>query len=233
MNKLADYQRALMGALLDPDKPLSDLQAVMAGENDLSERLAIYQNSVLGGRFTVLQQIFVCVEKIVGAEYFQQMAEQFLVETPSNNVVISAMGAGFVAYVTTHEVVQHVPYIVDMAQLDWRWYQVFHGRSNRARADNAVPLGARWTLPLDAQLLKSTFPLHLLWEMCQPEYQGEFQLPDGDGTYYFIIIQRAQSIHIELLSEAQWQVLHQLPIEANNPLIDVLWQQGCIVQAEV
>lgn len=232
MVKLADYQRMLMQSLLDPEASSDGLQAIIADPDNIPKRLAIYQNSILGGRFSVLQQIFVCVQKLVGVDYFQQMAEQFLQASPSSHVAIAAMGEEFVRYVVEHDVVQHVPYIADMAALDWRWYQVFHGHSNVAIEAKIIPAAAKWRLALGAKLLASTFPLHLLWEMCQPEYQGEFHLPDDAGEYYFILVQREQAIRIEPVSIAEWQVLYNLSsniVNAQEAVINPLYHRGCII----
>jgi len=190
---LADYQHDLLAQLLtNKDAP--------GGDTDLATRLSIYRRNILGSRFAVLQQLFPCVEKLLGKDYFQQLGEIFLQQHPSHDVAISNISQPFVAFIQQHEVMQHVAYIADVALFEAAWYRVFHGRNNPEATASLKSL-------VDVELIDSAYPVHLLWEMCQPEYRGDFQLPERSERTYLLLVQRNHAIEMMVLSKEQWQAL--------------------------
>lgn len=212
MSELANYQRQLLQTLLEPESGSEKLIELFSDKNNLPARLTIYRNSVLGGRFSVMQRIFPCVQTHLGGEYFQQLVEHYLYLFPSKHMAIAQMGASFADFLSGHEVLEHAPYIAELANFEWRWYTVFHGRSNASiSADSLFDPATQLIFATDAQLLHSTWPLHLLWEMAQPEYSGEFELPEDATNYFYVIVQREQAIYIERVNVDEWHMLADLP----------------------
>jgi hypothetical protein len=192
--KLAEYQAHFMEALLGDETSLFE-----------EERINIYRRSVLGVRYAALQQIFPCIKKIVGDNCFQGIAEDFLYNNPSYSYKADEVGEKFPAYLKTLASLEQVPYCVDMAKFEWCWHRVFHGRNNSQVL--LQPLSKDSKLPLDYQLLSSCYPLHEIWAMCQPEYEGDFEIKRAQDDYYFLLYQRQSAIEIKPLTRSEYDVL--------------------------
>ena len=214
---LAEYQRQMMAELLKSPQP-----STQAGEEKTQLRMNIYRNNITGARLQALQQCFPCCERLLGEEYFTQFAIDFIAEHPSQAVQIDACGAQFIDFIRKNENLrQQVPYIADMATLDHVWQLVFHGLNNmaidyaalgQAVAEQGEALCLQQTQGL--QLISSSFPLGSMWQMCQPEYQGDFVFDSDQKNYYFAILQREHAIYIESLNPIVFDIMGML----NKPL---------------
>lgn len=162
---LYELQKKFLHTLQNPD------------ENDLS--MQIYHDSSMGGRFKALRNVFPCCEKIVGESFFWQMAMEFL-KQPSTYLTADAQGEQFPHFISEYKAAVSVPYLTDLAKLEWLWYQVFHGLEGEA----------------GAKILTSHYPVTQLWEMCQPEYKGDFVLRTLNEPLKIMIVQRQQRIHM-------------------------------------
>lgn len=243
--KLADYQQILIQHLLEQSNEHDALQSVFTDQSKLEQRLAIYQANIIGSRFAALQQIFPCVERLLGVDYFRQLAEPFLQQHASEHVAIDHMWPTFVNFIEQHSVLEHVNYIADVAQFEGCWHQVFHGRDNARKPVKAVSIEDTFYLPNDVQFFTSVFPVQLLWEMCQPEYQGDFQLPESSEQHFLMLLQCEQAIEITVLTAMNWQVLTQLATPMRLPVLNsrlesavsldmlqLLCQQGLLYSSE-
>ena len=215
--KLADYQQILSKALHADENFTVPFSLSTNSAISSNTRLNVYRNSIIGGRLAALRQIFPSVEKLIGEICFQQLAEQFIARYPSTNIRLNAMGAQYVAFIQDSDMLQEVPYLAEMAQFEWLWHQVFHGPTNQpinydqlAIAIEQAGENIQLQRPLGARAFSSFYPLDKLWEMCQPEYQGDFVLQDAEYHRNIVLLQREQRIHIEILKPNEWQVWQQL-----------------------
>lgn len=140
----------------------------------------IYHDSSLGARLKALRNVFPCCERLVGEDFFRQMTTEFL-QQPSSYLTADAQAQDFAEFVAQYQPAASLPYLADMAKLEWCWYQVFHG-----------PEGAA-----GAKIIKSNYPITQIWEMCQPEYQGDFVLMEMTQPLQVQIIQENQRIYIK------------------------------------
>jgi len=141
--------------------------------------LNIYHESSLGGRLKAFRNVFPCCERLVGEDFFRQMTTEFL-QQPSSYLTADAQAQDFAEFVAEYKAAASVPYLADVAKLEWCWYQVFHGPEGE--------VGAR--------IVESNYPITQLWEMCQPEYQGDFVLAEMTQPLRVQIVQKNQRIYM-------------------------------------
>ena len=170
---------------------LSDSFPRLRGKARMGVRLKIYRDSSLGGRLKALSKVFNGTERMVGEQFFRQLTTEFLQKNVSQELTADAQGQQFPNFITNYTSAASLPYLSDLAQFEWLWYQVFHGAPN-------IP-----------QFMQSNYPVTQLWEMCQPEYKGDFVLPDLVEPLRVMLVQREQRIHRYHLTEAEWKVLQQ------------------------
>ena len=215
--KLAEYQQILLTALHEQGSVKLPFSISHDAAVTAEIRLNVYRNSMLGGRLAALKQVFPCVVKLVGDTCFQQLGEQFILQNPSVNIAVNAMGEEFVGFLGTLNLMEEVPYLVDMAHFEWLWHQVFHSVANSEinyeKLSTTIAVEGEAIVlqkALGLECLESVYHLDKLWEMCQPEYQDDFRLTEEGSIKYFALVQREQRIHIETLSFSQWHLLQLL-----------------------
>lgn len=143
----------------------------------------IYHESSLGGRFKALRNVFPCCERLVGEGFFRQMCTEFLQE-PSSYLTADAQAQDFPAFIAQYKAAASEPYLADVAMLEWCWYQVFHGEIGEA----------------GAKIVESNYPITQIWEMCQPEYRGDFVLAEMTEPLRVKIIQEDQRIYMRRMA---------------------------------
>ena len=166
-----------------------------------SNGLAVHRNTVRASLAEVLGTAYPVVQRIAGAAVFAQIAEQFVMEAPPRVPQLCAYGDGFAAFIARTEIGRRLPYLADVARLEWARAEVYFA----ADADSLDPAQLATTAPddLDAVVLKlhpatrlvaSRFPIYRVWNDA---------LHDDPETGETVLVSRtAHRLHMRLLSGA-------------------------------
>ncbi len=115
MLSLSEHQARWRAALLSPDEGFAA---------SLHPALPIHRNNFFHATGSALAAQFPTVEALVGAEFFVAMARDFILATPPVSPVIMSYGADFPAFVRAYAPAQDLPYLSDVADLEWKLNQV-------------------------------------------------------------------------------------------------------------
>jgi len=116
MRDLAAFQRDFAAALLiDAD----------SAPSIRSQAFAIYRNTSARGAVEALRAAFPTVDMLVGEEMFTAVAIDYRRQLPPASPVLSDYGEGLPAYLTRQPWTCELPYLADVARLDWLWLQSF------------------------------------------------------------------------------------------------------------
>ena len=132
MSGFADIQRAFAGAVLDTDAAVPAPVSRKAGGVP-SRRFGVYRNNVYASLIDVLAGHFPVVARLVGEEFFRAMARAYVEDEPPRSAVLLRYGAGFPAFVAGFPPAAPVPYLADMASLEWACHAAYH-------AEDAAPV---------------------------------------------------------------------------------------------
>lgn len=132
MSRFADLQRAFAGAVLDPGSAVPAPVSRKAGGVP-SRRFAVYRNNVYASLIDVLAGRFPVLARLVGEEFFRAMARAYIEREPPRSAVLIRYGASFPDFVARFPPAASVPYLADMASLEYAWHAAYH-------AEDAVPL---------------------------------------------------------------------------------------------
>ncbi len=127
MSGFADIQRAFAGAVLDTDAAVPAPVSRKAGGVP-SRRFGVYRNNVYASLIDVLAGRFPVVARLVGEEFFRAMARAYVEDEPPRSAVLLRYGAGFPAFVAGFPPAAPVPYLADMASLEWAWHAAYHAK---------------------------------------------------------------------------------------------------------
>jgi len=115
---LGQFQDAFVEALYQRPAPaLASLTEQAA--------FAVYRNTVLCGCVEALRANFPSVETLVGTGWMHDATRAYAQQTPPDDARLIRYGAGFPAFVQALQASQDVPYLADVARLDWYWCEVF------------------------------------------------------------------------------------------------------------
>jgi hypothetical protein len=98
-----------------------------------SRRFGVYRNNVYASLIDVLAGRFPVVARLVGDEFFRAMARAYIEREPPHSAVLIRYGVSFSDFIGDFAPAASVPYLADMASLEWAWHAAYH-------APDAAPL---------------------------------------------------------------------------------------------
>ena len=154
MTMSADFdQGAFVRALLDPELPAPNGIDARHGFPP-ERRFTVYRNNVCVGLVDALAERFPICRQLVGDEFFRVMARCYVRDFLPRTPMLFEYGDGFATFVSKFEPARELPYLADVARLEYAVGQAYH-------AEDAAPLpmDAIRALPPD-QLADATAVLH-------------------------------------------------------------------------
>lgn len=172
MTTLGDSQAAFARALRDPGLPApADIRRPAALVQ--TRRFNVYRNNFAVSLIEALETTFPAVRKLVGDDFFKACARVFIDAEPPASPVLLLYGRGFGDFLDRFEPAHSVPYLGDVARLEWARLNAYH-------AADAEPAGVEVmaTMPPDEvgraefslipsfALIRSRWPVVSLWSAC-------------------------------------------------------------------
>ncbi|MFN0317106.1 MAG: DUF2063 domain-containing protein [Burkholderiales bacterium] len=215
---LRDLQEQFAQALFSGvDAPIANV--IEAGSLDSSARLGIYRNNVLSNYRNALRDTYPVILRLVGDEFFNAAARVFAKQSSSASGDLNDYGEEFGAFLAAFPPAQGLPYLADVARLEWAVHRVFHSADAEPLAlsrfaefsEDELPR-LRFTLNPASRLLESSYPITRIWQAGQAEQAGgesEVSLEDG-GERVLVLRQASYGIHLKTLAQVEHVMLHAL-----------------------
>jgi hypothetical protein len=137
-------QQAFARALLDPACATPSGLRAWNG-SDPARRFAVYRNNVVVSLIDALADACPVVRELVGADFFDAMARQYAMRHPPADPVLVHYGEGFAGFIEDFEPARALPYLADVARLEWLRVRAFHAAD--AQALDAADIGRRRSDP--------------------------------------------------------------------------------------
>lgn len=135
----ADSQREFAAALLDPVHAVPQGLRAWNG-SDPAARLAVYRNNVVSSLVDALADTFPVVQQLVGVEFFRAMAVWFVRGSPPHSRVLAHYGQGFPNFVAAFEPARGLPWLADVARLEFARVMAYHAADAEPASDAEVRL---------------------------------------------------------------------------------------------
>src|SRR6266545_6393061 len=144
MSQLAEVQKAFAEALLDTSARVP-LPVRGAARRKADNRFAVYRNNVLAGLTSALAARFPVVQRLVGNEFFRDMARVYVTVEPPRSPLLMHYGETFAAFIDGFEPAAPIPYLGDIARLEMaRGHATMRQTSRRSTRRRLHPF-----LPMD------------------------------------------------------------------------------------
>ncbi|MEJ8573842.1 DNA-binding domain-containing protein [Microbaculum marinum] len=206
MSSLADVQSRFAAAIRDRHLPPPADVAGRDGEAPL-RRFGIYRNNVHVSLAEALMGTFPVVLRLVGEEFFRGMARVYVGGALPRTPVLIDYGGDFGDFIAQFAPATDLPYLPDVARLEWAWNLAYHAADATpvdAQALSAVPPERMADLTFDLhpslQIVSSRWPVLAIWET---NTNDEFVRPvdPGSGGGDVLILRPAWDVELRSLPD--------------------------------
>jgi len=183
MPELLDLQHDMAGALQDAGT-VSRTERWLSGDAGLIEqRLAIYRANVTAAATKALAAAYPVIQQVVGDEFFDGLARAYQRLMPSTSGDLYDYGATFAGFVAEFPHTQSLPYLPDLARLEWAVHRAYGAedapawdRQALAQIEPTQQAAVRFVWATGTAIGESSFPIARIWLIHQSGFDGEFSV---------------------------------------------------------
>lgn len=173
MPRLSDLQAGVRRAVVSGDP--SAIGAGIQGDGLApAARLRIYRNHYLVTLAEALAATYPVVARLVGERCFAGLAREFVMLSPPNGPCLFEYGGGFPLYLAAVPTLHTLPYLPDVARLEWAINAASHAPdapalsvATLARLPNSCFAGLAFTLHPSSRIVASRYPIDRIWRANQ------------------------------------------------------------------
>ena len=189
-------------AMIDPD-----------GLSPLA-RIAVYRNNTLGALVSALRLTYPAVLALVGDNFFDGVASRFALLDPPASAQLTHWGEGFADYLRTFPGCGHLPWLPDVAILEWAVGQALYaletGEATSADRMANLPMAAfLWPHP-SLSCLRLDSPAEAIRSAALRGGDGLERIDPNAGPVHLAVVRQADSIAIRRLDASAWRLLDRL-----------------------
>ena len=137
------------------------------------ERFGVHCNNVAHSRITTLRSIFPAAERLVGELFFIGLARAYIEHDPPTSPLLFRYGRGFPEFIAGFTPAASVPYLADVARIEWLRLQAYHAQDATPLAiavlgqvpEERLP-GLVLGLHPSLGLVQSRWPAYSIWAEC-------------------------------------------------------------------
>jgi hypothetical protein len=217
MSVLLDRLQADFAAALVDSSAASTVVPALAGKDARAlDRLALYRGNVSAAWEKALANAYPVVRALVGDEFFSGLACAYGRAHPSVSGDLNRFGARFAEFIDGFEHTRTLPYLGDVAALEWSVHAAHYATDpvalTRERIAALPPdalLMARFALHPACAWLRSPFPIASIWLAHQP--QATAALPDSlDRGEIALVVRPRWRVEVLLSSSGELAALARL-----------------------
>lgn len=194
-----------MCASIDSAETLSHLQARFShklmqrggaapGRLIRSKRFRVYRNNVFASLVNTLRARYPVIERLVGEDFYEAAARHFIEAHPPRSPMLIDYGEGFSAFLESFEPADTLPYLADVARLEWLRQRAYHaadrkalGLSDLARAPSDRASALTFEFHPSTALIVSPYPIVSIWETNAHDAETRPIGPDLTGEAALVV----------------------------------------------
>jgi len=214
MPGLLELQRTFGAALLAAPRAAC---CQIAGLDPLL--LGIYRNTCHSTLTNALALSFPAVRKLVGPEFFEGVAREFLSVHPPHCACLSDYGEEFPAFVAGHAQARTLPYLADVSRLEWAFTRALHAPDPPAMAvsalaglDPASMPAVRFVPHPAVSLLVLATPADAIWRAVLEEDAAAMRALDVAAGPVWLLIERTatEGLRVQRMAAAAARLTQSL-----------------------
>lgn len=207
---LRELQREFAAAVFD-ERPEAAAR-VRPGRFPAARHLQVYRNNVIAGLTAALGAVYPVTEKLVGDGFFRYAAHEYLRDHRPPGGNLHDFGGAFAGFLAAFAPAASLPYLPDVARLEWAWHCAFHAADvppfDPARLAGLSPpqlAGLRFVLHPSARLVDSPYPIVRIFEIHQRDDDTAVDI--DAGPVCALVIRRDLTVYVEPLAAGEAALL--------------------------
>jgi hypothetical protein len=175
----------------------------------IEPRLAVYRGNVVANARKALAAAYPIIEKLVGPEFFDGLAREYARHTPSREGDLNVLGHAFAAFLEGFPYVQELPYLPDVARLEWAIHRAHYAAdaapldlSRFAEVSPEAQGALRFRLHPACAVLKSPWPLARIWEVHRDDFDGDPAVEFESKTHHCLVYRPAWRVMVGPLEDS-------------------------------
>jgi hypothetical protein len=215
MLSLREQQAGFAAAIFNSAGP--GVPGIRADGVSPAVRLGFYRTNVFENYRKALAATYPAVLKLVGSGFFGVLAREYAQRYPSLSGDVGRHAEQFAEFVRQHASAQELPYLSDVARLEWCMEESFNeadhtplSLASLARVPEEQVGRLRFLLAPSCRLMSSSFPALRIWEVCQTDFESEVAVDLGQGAVYVLVRRDGFSVIAEALSRGEYDMLMAL-----------------------
>jgi hypothetical protein len=195
---------------------------VVADGLDARQRMSIYRDTSVTTLVNDLRLTFPAVRQLVGEEFFEGAARGFIERELPRSAWLDEYGGGFVAFLAGLASAASVPYLADVAALEWGVSRALHAPeataidpSDLAAVSAAQTASLRLVAHPALALVRTDSPADVIWHAVLAGDDAALGAIDlSDRPVYLLVERRVRNsrepagstVQVHRLSEAAWRL---------------------------
>lgn len=171
--------------------------------------IQVYQNNYQANFIETLKASYRCVCQLVGEDFFDYLAGSYLAKYPPSQGFLQQYGQNFSAFIGTIKECQDLPYLIDIAQLEYLYEQCYrHQGSELDFAQYDLDLADNELLEkiiYQAYLLQSDYPIIDIWQL--DDNSSELDINKG-GDNVLLYKHNAEIVVMKISSKHYQKLMH-------------------------
>jgi len=183
MPELLDIQRDLARSLHEVDAASHPEHWLTGDAVLIQQRLAIYRANVAAAVTKALGAAYPVVRQVVGEAFFDGLARAYQHRVPSTSGDLFDYGATFAGFVAEFPHTESLPYLADLARLEWHVHRAYGADDAQPwdrQALAQVAPGQQSAIHFDwaagTTIVDSHSPIARIWLIHQADFEGEFSV---------------------------------------------------------
>ena len=173
----------------------------------------IYRNTVYGNLQSALGLAYPVIRHLVGDAFFAVASIRYIESHPSTSGNLHDYGAHFGAFLDSFPPAQALPYLPDVANLEWACHLAYFAAdagpldvASLARTDPGHRENLRFLVNPACHIVRSSFPVVEIWQAHQPGMPEDFSIDARENPQIALVSRKNDLVRVEALkaAEAQW-----------------------------
>jgi hypothetical protein len=212
MPSLRELQDAVRRSIVDRDD-VDAMVYVVADGIAAQGRLSVYRNTFAQTLIRALRLSYPAVDRLVGTNFFDAAAREYIAQQPPRSSYLDEFGGDFAAFLGRFAPCASVPYLPDVAQLEWAVSCALHAADTPAltiaslRAIEATEYAWLSFVPHPSvSLIRTDYPADAIWHAVLMDDDAALMAIDLSGCPTYLMVQRGDSgVQVDRVDGTVWR----------------------------
>lgn len=179
------------------------------GGGDQQRRFNIYRNNRMVSLIDSLRSTYPALNRLLGEEFFKASARAYIDAHPPEQPVMSEYGAEFGLFLSLLPSTDSVPYLRDVAELEWCQLQAYHCKdapvfkvTDLSNLAPEVIMNTRFDCHPALHIVESAWPIGSIWTCSINEVQPDEQPIDMNQSEAVLVTRPELQVQVNILNKA-------------------------------